>query len=92
MEEPQLGQNQNGAQSLWLWRRGGSFIYVHTKCGCTQDAADFALVMTVGRMSVRLPTHIPFTVLSGDKEFLEVERQMADSARKMVVIDPQHKN
>ena len=43
-------------------------------------------------MDVRLPPHIPFTILSGDKGFLEVERQMADSSRKMVVIDPHHKN
>lgn len=47
-------------------------------------------------MDERLPKHIPFTILSGDKGFLEVERQMKMSSRKMVVIDPhnaeQHDN
>ena len=39
-------------------------------------------------MHERLPKHIPFTIVSGDKGFIEVERQMRDSHRKAVVIDP----
>ena len=39
-------------------------------------------------MHERLPKHIPFTIVSGDKGFIEVERQMLESNRTAVVIDP----
>ncbi|XP_046550310.1 E3 SUMO-protein ligase ZNF451-like [Haliotis rubra] len=71
-------------------------LHIHEQCGTSKDAADFAICLTVGKMDERLPKHIPFTILSGDKGFLEVERQMKMSSRKMVVIDPhnaeQHDN
>ncbi|XP_071118901.1 E3 SUMO-protein ligase ZNF451-like [Haliotis cracherodii] len=71
-------------------------LHIHDQCGTSKDAADFAICLTLGKMDERLPKHIPFTILSGDKGFLEVERQMKMSSRKMVVIDPhnaeQHDN
>ncbi|XP_067678005.1 E3 SUMO-protein ligase ZNF451-like [Haliotis asinina] len=71
-------------------------LHIHEQCGTSKDAADFAICLTVGKMDERLPKHIPFTILSGDKGFLEVERQMKMSSRRMVVIDPhnaeQHDN
>ncbi|XP_052774975.1 E3 SUMO-protein ligase ZNF451-like [Mya arenaria] len=63
-------------------------FYLHGQCGLTKDAADFAIVLTVGTMHERLPKHIPFTILSGDKGFLEVERQMRNEERKASVLDP----
>ena len=43
-------------------------------------------------MDERLPKHIPFTILSGDKGFIEIERQMEGSERRAVVINPHHKD
>lgn len=42
----------------------------------------------VGTMHERLPKSIPFTIVSGDKGFLEVERQMRAEERRAIVIDP----
>jgi len=39
-------------------------------------------------MHERLPKDIPFTIISGDKGFLEVERQMLNERRRAIVIDP----
>ncbi|CAE1170742.1 unnamed protein product [Acanthosepion pharaonis] len=43
------------------------YFYLNKKSGRTKDAADFALVLHVGKMDERLPQHISFTILSGDK-------------------------
>ncbi len=48
-------------------------------------------VFQVGKWNERLPTSIPFTILSGDKGFCEVERQMEASERRTVCINPHHK-
>lgn len=39
-------------------------------------------------MDMVLPPTVHFTILSGDKGFMEIERQMKGSKRKAVVIDP----
>ena len=49
------------------------------------------IVFQVGKWNERLPTSIPFTILSGDKGFCEVERQMEASERRTVCINPHHK-
>lgn len=41
-------------------------------------------------MDMVLPKAVPFTILSGDKGFCEIERQMQNSERKTVVINPHH--
>ena len=41
-------------------------------------------------MDAQLPKHIPFTILSGDRGFCEIERQMKMSERRTVVINPHH--
>lgn len=64
------------------------YFYLNKKSGRTKDAADFALVFHVGKMDERLPQHISFTILSGDKCFYEVENQLKNSKRLTKVIDP----
>ena len=39
-------------------------------------------------MDTSLPSSVAFTILSGDKGFLEVERLMRKSERRAVVVDP----
>ncbi|XP_076076553.1 uncharacterized protein LOC143047405 isoform X1 [Mytilus galloprovincialis] len=63
-------------------------FYLHDRCGTRKDAADFAICLTVGQMDMVLPPTVHFTILSGDKGFMEIERQMKGSKRKAVVIDP----
>ena len=46
----------------------------------------------VGRMDERLPKTIPFTILSGDGGFGEVEEQMKLSDRRTRVINPHHQD
>ena len=48
-----------------------------TQCGCTPNAADFAMAVKVGALHFQLPLHIPFTLLSGDKGLDEVVRHTA---------------
>lgn len=63
-------------------------VKIHKKCGNRKDAADFTICMQIGRMDERLPTSVSFTVVSGDRGFEELERQYAEKARRVVVIDP----
>lgn len=63
-------------------------FHLHDRCGTTKDAADFAICLTIGKMDMCLPSNVHFTILSGDKGFCEIERQMRSSKRKAVVIDP----
>lgn len=42
----------------------------------------------VGRLDEHLPKHIPFTVLSGDKSFLELEDQLKMTQRVIRILDP----
>lgn len=41
-------------------------------------------------MDERLPQKVAFTILSGDRGFIEVERQMSTTSRRTVVINPHH--
>ncbi len=41
-------------------------------------------------MDAVLPKTVPFTILSGDRGFVEIERQMEHSERRTVVINPHH--
>lgn len=70
-------------------KRRGQF-FLNEKCGSTKDATDFAIVLTVGKLHERLPHGIAFTILSGDRGFCEVERQIdkMNTERKAVVINP----
>ncbi|ESO92601.1 hypothetical protein LOTGIDRAFT_120571, partial [Lottia gigantea] len=68
-------------------KKDGCF-YLHSQCGKTKDAADFAICFTIGKMDDRLPKQIPFAILSGDRGFCEIENQMRHSSRRTVVIDP----
>ena len=73
--EPFQYAKQNG-----LW-------HVH-KCSDRKDAADFAICLMVGKLDERLPEHIPFTIVSGDKGFLELEEHMRCSRRRVTVVGP----
>lgn len=42
----------------------------------------------MGRLDEHLPKHIPFTVLSGDKSFLEIESQLKMTQRATRILDP----
>ena len=39
-------------------------------------------------MDEKLPADIAFTIMSGDKGFCEVERQMRNAERKVMVVNP----
>ncbi|XP_014775616.1 E3 SUMO-protein ligase ZNF451 [Octopus bimaculoides] len=65
-------------------------FFLNPKSGYTKQAADFALVLHVGKMDERLPVHIKFTILSGDKGFYEVSHQFENSKRHMQIVDPHH--
>lgn len=86
-----------GGKNMWMepnrlaifrqMKQKGLF-YLNERCGTTKDAADFAIVLTVGKMDEKLPSDIAFTIMSGDKGFCEVERLMSDSERKVMVVNP----
>ncbi|KAL3868733.1 hypothetical protein ACJMK2_041503 [Sinanodonta woodiana] len=61
-------------------------FYLNDRCGKTKNAADVAILYVVGQMDVLLPKHVPFTVISGDKGFKELEIQM--TKRNLAIIDP----
>lgn len=65
-------------------------IHIHKRCGTTQDASDFAICNAIGRTDRRedVPKSIPFTIVSGDKGFEEIEHQYEDEERRVVVITP----
>ncbi|CAF1505524.1 unnamed protein product [Rotaria magnacalcarata] len=56
--------------------------------GNRHDAADFALVLTFGKLHGLLPKSIPFTIISGDKGFIEVIHQLKSSYRRINWINP----
>ncbi|XP_060608780.2 E3 SUMO-protein ligase ZNF451 isoform X1 [Anolis sagrei] len=63
-------------------------FFLHPHCGKGKDAADFAICVHVGRLDEHLPKHIPFTILSGDKGFLELENQLKMTQRTTRILDP----
>ncbi|UJR38588.1 hypothetical protein I4U23_031253 [Adineta vaga] len=56
--------------------------------GNRHDAADFALVLTFGKLHGLLPKSISFTIISGDKGFLEIIHQLKTSQRKINWFNP----
>ncbi|XP_018119888.1 zinc finger protein 451 L homeolog isoform X1 [Xenopus laevis] len=67
----------------------GSF-FLHPHCSDSKDAADFAICMHAGRLDEQLPKQIPFTILSGDKGFLELESQFKKTQRSTHILNPHH--
>uniref|UniRef100_A0A6I8R9Y7 Zinc finger protein 451 n=1 Tax=Xenopus tropicalis TaxID=8364 RepID=A0A6I8R9Y7_XENTR len=65
----------------------GSF-FLHPHCGHRKDASDFAICMHAGRLDEKLPKQIPFTILSGDKGFLELESQFKKTHRSAHILNP----
>ncbi|KAM6461664.1 E3 SUMO-protein ligase ZNF451 isoform 2-T2 [Liasis olivaceus] len=63
-------------------------FFLHPHCGTRREAADFAICVHVGRLDEHLPKHIPFTILSGDKSFLELEDQLKMTQRATRILDP----
>ncbi|XP_018429486.1 PREDICTED: E3 SUMO-protein ligase ZNF451 [Nanorana parkeri] len=63
-------------------------FFLHPHCSDRKDAADFAICLHAGRLDERLPKQIPFTVLSGDKGFMELENQFKKTQRPAHVINP----
>ncbi|NXW08113.1 ZN451 ligase, partial [Fregetta grallaria] len=70
-------------------KRIGCF-FLHPRCGTRREAADFALCVHAGRLDAHLPKQIPFTVLSGDKSFLELEAQFKMTQRSARILNPHH--
>ncbi|OCT80552.1 hypothetical protein XELAEV_18027363mg [Xenopus laevis] len=46
--------------------------------------------MHAGRLDEQLPKQIPFTILSGDKGFLELESQFKKTQRPAHILNPHH--
>ncbi|XP_070589126.1 E3 SUMO-protein ligase ZNF451 [Erythrolamprus reginae] len=63
-------------------------FFLHPRCDKRKEAADFAICVHVGRLDEYLPKHIPFTILSGDKSFLELEDQLKTTQRLTRILDP----
>ncbi|XP_054253484.1 E3 SUMO-protein ligase ZNF451 [Indicator indicator] len=70
-------------------KRIGCF-FLHPRCGTRREAADFALCVHAGRLDEHLPKQIPFTILSGDKSFLELENQFKMTQRTARILNPHH--
>ncbi|XP_009997501.1 PREDICTED: zinc finger protein 451 [Chaetura pelagica] len=70
-------------------KRIGCF-FLHPRCGTRREAADFAICVHAGRLDEHLPKQIPFTVLSGDKSFLELENQFKMTQRSVRILNPHH--
>ncbi|XP_059698666.1 E3 SUMO-protein ligase ZNF451 isoform X2 [Haemorhous mexicanus] len=70
-------------------KRIGCF-FLHPRCSTRREAADFALCVHAGRLDEHLPKQIPFTVLSGDKSFLELENQFKMTQRSARILNPHH--
>ncbi|XP_075718093.1 E3 SUMO-protein ligase ZNF451 [Rhinoderma darwinii] len=65
-------------------------FFLHPRCSNRKDAADFAICMHAGRLDEKLPKQIPFTILSGDKGFLELENQFKQTQRPAHILNPHH--
>lgn len=63
-------------------------FFVHPNCGTRREAADVPFLLHVGRLDEHLPRHIPFMVLSGDKNFLELEKLLKMSQRTIHILHP----
>ncbi|XP_069462277.1 E3 SUMO-protein ligase ZNF451 isoform X2 [Ambystoma mexicanum] len=98
-EELELSSIDTGGKTNWkppencpifnYLEKIGTF-FLHPRCSDRKDAADFAICMHAGRMDEQLPKHIPFTILSGDKGFLELENQFDKTQRPAHILNPHH--
>ncbi|KAM6324543.1 E3 SUMO-protein ligase ZNF451 [Aegotheles albertisi] len=70
-------------------KRIGCF-FLHPRCSTRREAADIALCVHAGRLDEHLPKQIPFTILSGDKSFLELENQFKMTQRSARILNPHH--
>ncbi|XP_068267104.1 E3 SUMO-protein ligase ZNF451 isoform X2 [Nyctibius grandis] len=70
-------------------KRIGCF-FLHPCCSTRREAADLALCVHAGRLDEHLPKQIPFTVLSGDKSFLELQTQFRMTQRSVCILNPHH--
>ncbi|XP_036024137.1 E3 SUMO-protein ligase ZNF451 isoform X2 [Onychomys torridus] len=89
-----LGGNTNwkpplGCKVYNYLNRIGCF-FLHPRCSKRKDAADFAICMHAGRLDEQLPKQIPFTILSGDQGFLELENQFKKTQRPAHILNPHH--
>ncbi|EDO31335.1 predicted protein [Nematostella vectensis] len=66
-------------------------FYLHPKCSGSKDAADFALCAQAYKLDIMLPKSIPFTVLSGDCGFQELQNQLSRCNREIHLVNPHHK-
>ncbi|XP_052826038.1 E3 SUMO-protein ligase ZNF451 isoform X2 [Octopus bimaculoides] len=69
-----------------LMSTGG--FHKNYQSGRTKNAADFAMMLQIGKMDELLPKHVQFTIFSGDKGFQEALHQMKDSRRMIRIINP----
>ncbi|KAG8581935.1 hypothetical protein GDO81_007851 [Engystomops pustulosus] len=65
-------------------------FFLHPHCSNRKDATDFAICMHAGRLDEKLPKQIPFTILSGDKGFVELENQFKKTQRPAHILNPHH--
>eukprot|EP00698_Gefionella_okellyi_P002981 TRINITY_DN12814_c0_g1_i1.p1 TRINITY_DN12814_c0_g1~~TRINITY_DN12814_c0_g1_i1.p1 ORF type:complete len:638 (-),score=148.13 TRINITY_DN12814_c0_g1_i1:78-1991(-) len=65
-------------------------VVIHTRSGTQRDAADQAIAVQAGRLDCLLPKSIPFTVISGDKGFLQLKRELEALQRQCHVVSPHH--
>ncbi|XP_051775088.1 E3 SUMO-protein ligase ZNF451 isoform X1 [Erpetoichthys calabaricus] len=63
-------------------------FFLHPQCSDRKDAADFAICMHAGRLDEQLSKHIPFTILSGDKGFQELQLQFKKTMRVAHIFNP----
>ncbi|KAM4771737.1 E3 SUMO-protein ligase ZNF451 [Rhinophrynus dorsalis] len=66
----------------------GSF-FLHPHCSDRKDAANLAICMHAGRLNEQLPKQIPFTILSSDGGFLELESQFKKTERTAQILNSQ---
>ncbi|XP_059151665.1 uncharacterized protein LOC131937922 [Physella acuta] len=59
-------------------------VHISTEIGTSKDAADIAMTLTMGKLDDRLPTHIPFFIVSEDRGFREVVNQLKQRVVRVV--------
>ena len=63
---------------------------LHQQCMNRRDAADFEIVFSVASDNRDYPTEVPFTVISGDRGFEQLERSCRQVGREFHLINPHH--
>lgn len=65
-------------------------FFLHPRCSKRKDASRFPICMHAGHRNKQLPKQIPFTILSGDQGFLELENQFKKTQRPAHILNPHH--